>query len=68
MKILLCIGCLTTGCSIPETKVYVCDSKNAIRYHYKATCRGLSNCRHAIISLSLKEARNRGKTLCKWED
>ena len=68
MKILLCLALLANGCTYTETRVYVCDSKGATRYHYTSTCHGLNNCKHAIISLSLEEAKKRHKTLCKWED
>lgn len=56
---------LLTGES-PE--VYVCNGKSSKRYHYKKSCRGLSNCRSSISKVSLEEAKRRGRTLCGWED
>lgn len=66
--ILLYTLLLANSCLSVEHYVYVCDSQNATRYHYKANCRGLSNCKHVIIHISFKDAKKRGKTLCKWED
>ncbi len=52
----------------PQTSVYLCDSTGGKKYHYSKTCRGLSNCQHEIIKVTLEEAKKRGKTLCGWED
>ncbi len=54
------------GCT-SSTNVYVCDSQNARKYHLKADCRGLSNCSHRIVKVTLEEAKESGKTLCNWE-
>lgn len=52
-----------------ETKVYICDSEGATKYHYKKDCRGLNNCKHTIRYVSLDDAKKKGKkTLCGWED
>lgn len=67
MKLLL-YACLLAGnvrCS--QVTVYVCDSKNAARYHYKSDCRGLNNCRHRIVNMPVETAKKANKTLCKWE-
>lgn len=68
MKIGLLIWLLFTnmGCSDPAM-VYVCDSRNALRYHLKEHCRGLNNCTYRVIKVSLAEAKKEGKTLCHWE-
>lgn len=47
--------------------VFVCNSSNAKKYHYKSNCRGLSNCHYKILKTSLQEAKKDGKTLCEWE-
>lgn len=52
----------------PETSVYLCDSSGGKKYHLKENCRGLSNCKHEIIKVTLQEAQKRGKTLCGYED
>jgi len=49
------------------TTVYVCDSPGAKKYHYRADCRGLSNCSHRIVKMTVDEAKKRGKTRCGWE-
>jgi 5-bromo-4-chloroindolyl phosphate hydrolysis protein len=50
-----------------STTVYLCDSKNATRYHYKSNCKGLSNCSYKVVQSTVESARKTGKTLCKWE-
>ncbi len=52
---------------IDNTQVYICDSKTAKKYHLKANCRGLRNCTHKVIKVTIDEAQKRGKTLCGWE-
>ena len=51
-----------------DTTVYLCDSTTGKKYHLKSNCRGLSNCQHKIINVTLSQAKKQGKTLCKWED
>jgi hypothetical protein len=52
-----------------ETMVYLCNSESARKYHYAKGCRGLGNCKHTIISVSLSDAKYKyGRTLCGWED
>lgn len=67
MKLLFVMLVLLTSARCAPTIVYVCDSPNATRYHYKQNCRGLSNCNHKIIKMSLDEAIKSHRTLCQWE-
>ncbi|MFI5161221.1 MAG: hypothetical protein ACHQHN_08080 [Sphingobacteriales bacterium] len=68
MKILLMLLVLFSGITCRDTTtVYICDSRGAKRYHLTANCRGLSNCSHRIIRMTMDEAKKRGKTLCGWE-
>jgi len=53
--------------SYQQTSAYLCDSPGGAKYHYTKNCRGLSNCKHKIIKVSVSEAKKRGKTLCGWE-
>lgn len=55
------------GSSIKSSDVYICDSPNAERYHLTKTCRGLSNCKHEIVSVTKETATSRGLTLCGFE-
>lgn len=48
--------------------VYICDSKGAKKYHLTETCRGLNACKHEIVKVTLKEAKDKGLDLCGWED
>ncbi len=68
MKALLFLFFLVTTRSEPSPTVYLCGSKNAARYHYSATCRGLSKCQGKIVKMRLVEARKQKKTFCKWEE
>lgn len=69
MKTLLILGLLfLTNTTYTDSKtVYICDSSNGKKYHYKSDCRGLSNCQHRIVKTTLAIARGDGKTLCGWE-
>ncbi|MGF1922830.1 MAG: hypothetical protein ACQUHE_01525 [Bacteroidia bacterium] len=65
-SLLLFIFLNNIGCA--STTVYLCDSPNAKKYHYKEKCRGLGNCSYKIITTTLEKAKKSGKTLCGWED
>lgn len=64
----ICLIYLLYTFSNPADEVYVCNSKNATKYHYKDNCRGLNACKHEVIKKSLKDAKGLGLTLCGWED
>ncbi len=50
-----------------ETTVYLCTTGEV--YHYDRACRGLSPCKHEIISVSKEEAVGKyGRRICGWED
>jgi len=51
-----------------EDNVYICKGKSSKRYHLKKSCRGLSSCKSGVSEVTLKKAKDIGKTLCKWED
>jgi hypothetical protein len=69
MKTFLLLVYLLAGnaCSSDSKVVYLCDSKSSKKYHLKEHCRGLSNCSHKVIKVTLEEAKKRGKTLCGYE-
>lgn len=52
----------------PVHTVYICDSNGAKRYHYTVGCRGLNNCQHEILKVTLEHARQKGRDLCHLED
>ena len=56
------------GTAYYKSDVYLCDSSGGKKYHYSKNCRGLSNCQHKIIKMSLQKAKSLGKDLCGWED
>ncbi len=45
--------------------VYICTGRTAKRYHSVEDCKGLSNCSGRIITTSLQEAEEEGKTPCR---
>lgn len=52
-----------------QSKVYICDSTGATKYHLTSNCRGLNACESKVIQVTKEEAYNKGKkTLCGWED
>lgn len=52
-----------------ESKVYICNSTGATKYHLKSNCRGLNACESKVIEVTKEEAYTKGKkTLCGWED
>ena len=51
-----------------DTDVYLCDTKGGKKYHFKKDCQGLSNCKGQIIKVTLTEAKEKGKTICGYED
>jgi hypothetical protein len=67
MKSLIFLLLFLTSIGCAPSTVYICDSPNSIRYHLDKNCRGLKNCSHRIISVSLEKAKALHLTLCKWE-
>jgi len=57
-----------TSYNVVESNVYICQGKYSKKYHLSKTCRGLSNCKAAIVKVTLSDAKQKGKTLCGWED
>ncbi|WP_394973745.1 hypothetical protein [uncultured Croceitalea sp.] len=53
---------------LKSQSVYICNGKYSKRYHLSPYCRGLSNCKASISSVSVDKARYMGRTLCGWED
>ncbi|TCC99958.1 hypothetical protein [Pedobacter psychroterrae] len=53
-----------------STKVYICSSGTASKYHLNHNCPTLGNCKNGkndVVSITRTEAEKRGKTLCKFE-
>lgn len=51
-----------------ESDVYLCNTKGGKKYHFKKDCQGLRNCQGEIIKVTLTEAKEKGKTICGYED
>ncbi len=50
-----------------KSEVFVCKGSNSKRYHASSKCRGLNNCSTDIYKVSVKEAKELGRTPCKIE-
>ena len=59
---------ISASFSISETYVYICKGKHSKKYHYNDTCRGLNRCSTKTYKVTLKHAKNIGRTLCGHED
>ena len=59
---------LNTCANYYQSNVYLCDSAGGKKCHLTRNCRGLSNCRHEVVKVTLKKAQSLGKTLCGHED
>ncbi|WP_330442017.1 hypothetical protein [Flavobacterium sp. C4GT6] len=68
LLLLLLLVPLTAFNGSGESDVYICTGKSSKRYHYNKNCRGLSNCKAEIKEVTLKEAKDKGRTLCGYED
>jgi len=68
MKTLLLLLLLTgkSYCT-DSTVVYICDSPGAKKYHLRENCKGLHNCQHRVIKMTLEQAKRKGRTLCALE-
>jgi hypothetical protein len=68
MKTLLLLLLLTgKSYSTDSTSVYICDSPGARKYHLRQNCKGLLNCQHRVIKITLEQAKRKGRTLCALE-
>lgn len=54
--------------TVTTPSVYICNGRYAKRYHLSPYCRGLSNCKASVSSISRADARSMGRTLCGYED
>lgn len=54
--------------SAPVSDVYICNGSSSTKYHLKEDCRGLNNCSTKIEKVSLQTAKDKGRTLCGFED
>lgn len=68
LSLLLFAGWLSIGSTHQASGVYICDSKDAKKFHLVEKCRGLSNCQHKVVFVTRETASQRGLTLCGFED
>ncbi|KOS05039.1 hypothetical protein AM493_02560 [Flavobacterium akiainvivens] len=65
----LVAGFILTASTPPSTDyVYICNGKYSKKYHLKEDCRGLNNCSTKVEKVTLKDAKDKGRTLCGFED
>lgn len=68
MKTLLITAAIALFSFAPqESKVWICDSQTATKYHFDKDCNGLQKCTHVIKEVTLDAAKERGLTPCKLE-
>ena len=53
---------------VSETYVYICKGPNSTTYHYSPHCRGLRRCSTDLEKLTAREAKEKGRKLCSYED
>lgn len=63
-KLIFFIGMIALTSFTADKDVYLCQSKNAKRYHFDKDCQGLKNCKSEIVKVTLSEAQKQGKTIC----
>lgn len=54
--------------STPTEYVYICSGKYSKKYHLIEDCKGLNNCSTKVEKVTLEEAKQKGRTLCGFED
>jgi len=59
---------LLSTSTVSTDTAYVCNGGSSTKYHLVENCRGLNNCSTKIEKTTIKEATNRGRTLCGFED
>jgi hypothetical protein len=52
--------------SIKKGEVYICTSNTSKRYHNSIKCKGMQACRGTIAIVTLVNAKNTGKTPCRF--
>lgn len=68
VKIIALLGVVVVLMGSSISKVYVCDSPNAAKYHLKEDCKGLAKCTHKVVKMTVKEAQGLKLELCGYED
>lgn len=67
--IVLLVGIIACSSNeVSETYVYICKGPNSTAYHYSPHCRGLRRCSTDLEKLTVKEAVEKGRKLCGYED
>ena len=61
-------GFLMSASTSVSNDVYICNGKYSKKYHLKEDCRGLNNCSTKVEKVTLKDAKDKGRTLCGFED
>jgi hypothetical protein len=54
--------------SSPSSSVYICNGPASKKYHLKEDCRGLDRCSTKIEKVTLEQAKEKGRTICGYEN
>lgn len=66
LSLLIFLSC--SSYEVGRGYVYVCNGSKSYAYHYNPHCRGLSKCSTDLEKITEKEAIERGRRLCGFED
>lgn len=50
---------------LAQNRVFICTGKSSAKYHATKNCKGLRSCNAGIASLSIQEAKAKGRTACR---
>ena len=67
LTLMLLAGNATTDNTVNlanESYVYICTGPKSERYHNTKNCRGLNKCSASIEKVTLKKAKEMGRTAC----
>ena len=48
-------------------KVYICNTKNAVAYHFNRECQGLQKCKGTVSEVTEAAAQEKGLHSCGFE-
>lgn len=59
-------GLISSNNQSSQQMVYICTGPNSKRYHRSSNCKGFNRCSGSVRKLSVEQARQMGRTPCKW--
>lgn len=59
---------MSASAPFTASDVYICNGPSSKKYHLVEDCRGLNNCSTKIEKVTLQQAKDKGRTICGFED